>query len=71
MDLEYMKKYTDIRTGKMSFTQFMEFANDVFGLGYEKGSIISQSELTKQFIGQTPPPRKCGEITRIAYESIF
>lgn len=48
MNLEYMQKYTDLRTGKLSFKQFMDFANEVFCLGYEKGIVISQSELLQR-----------------------
>lgn len=71
MSLEYMQKYTDLRTGKMSFNQFMEFANEVFALGYEKGAVSPQPAPNRQINDLIPANRKCGKMTRIAYESVF
>lgn len=48
MDLDYMQKYTDLRLGKLSFNQFMEFVNDVYCLGHENGSLTAQSALLKR-----------------------
>lgn len=71
MALEYMQKYTDIRTGKLSFNQFMEFTNEVFCLGYEKGTISAQAQPAKPTSCHPLANRQSSDATRIAYESVF
>jgi uncharacterized protein (DUF2164 family) len=71
MDLDYMQKYTDIRIGKLSFNQFMEFINEIYCLGHENGSLTAQSELLKRVNGQMASGNASCGATQISYESVF
>ena len=37
--MKYQQIYTDLRTAKMSFTEFMDFLSTVYELGAEKASV--------------------------------
>lgn len=37
--MDYQQIYTDLRTAKMSFTEFMDFLATVYELGIEKASV--------------------------------
>lgn len=37
--MEYQRIYTDLRTAKLSFADFMEFVSQIYDLGVEKGSV--------------------------------
>lgn len=70
MDLDYQQKYTDVRIGKLSFNQFMEFVDGIYGLGYQNGSLTAQSALLKRLNDQMASgDTSCA--TQIPYESIF
>jgi len=36
--MEYQRIYTDLRTAKMSFAEFMDFLSEIHALGAEKGA---------------------------------
>ncbi|MDE2439416.1 MAG: hypothetical protein KGP14_00220 [Betaproteobacteria bacterium] len=41
--MKYQHIYTDLRTAKMSFAQFMDFLGEIHSLGVEKGSAMAVS----------------------------
>ena len=48
--MNYQAIYTDLRTAKMSFTQFMDVLAEVRGLGLEKGTAtVAGSEQPAHF----------------------
>ena len=62
MSNEYLRTYTDIRTGKVSFHQFMELLGEAYCQGQKKAGTQRQASPAGQ------PSTGC---TRVAYESIF
>ena len=40
----YLQFYTDLRMGKISYDEFMEYTNHIFAMGKEIGSLEGQSE---------------------------
>lgn len=70
MDLDYQQKYTDLRLGKLSFNQFMEFVNDIYCLGHENGSLTAQSALLKR-INERMAEGRPSDALPIPYESVF
>ncbi len=67
MDLDYMQKYTDIRIGKLSFNQFMEFVDQIYSLGHQNGSLTAQSELLKRLNEQM----SSNSAIQVPYEAVF
>lgn len=46
MNIDYMKEYTDLRTGKVSFNDFMEILN----VAYKMGRCAAKKEEKKALI---------------------
>lgn len=48
--MEYQRIYTDLRTAKISFAQFMDLLNEIHALGVEKGfAIVASGEQPSYF----------------------
>lgn len=52
--MEYQRIYTDLRTAKLSFTDFMDFVSQIYNLGVEKGSVTVASEDTPACFAAAP-----------------
>lgn len=52
--MEYQRIYTDLRTAKLSFTDFMDFVSQIYNLGIEKGSVTVASEDTPPCFAAAP-----------------
>lgn len=52
LTINYMKSYTDLRTAKMDFHEFMNLINLVYDYGYKRGTVHGieqcQAFLTQQ-----------------------
>jgi hypothetical protein len=68
---DYMQKYTDVRTGQLSFSEFMEFVNEIYCMGHTNGSLTAQSELLKRIDAQMNSSSAGSDTTRVAYETLF
>lgn len=68
---DYMQKYTDLRIGKLSFHQFMEFVDEIYCMGHTNGSLTSQSELLKRINAQMASSQTFSDSPIVPYESIF
>ena len=66
MNVDYQQIYTDLRTCKLSFDQFMDVMSDVYSTGYKNGLKA----------GEQASPRSekavhCGPAKRLEYEAVF
>lgn len=52
--MEYQHIYTELRTAKMSFTEFMNFVSQVYELGLEKGAVTVASDDTYSCFAAAP-----------------
>lgn len=52
--MEYQRIYTDLRTAKMSFADFMAFIRRIYDLGVEKGSVSVAGERTPTCFAAAP-----------------
>lgn len=68
MDFEYMRIYTDLRTGKMSFHQFMDFASAAYALGHQNG--MAQAS-TRACLEKAAASSACGPTVKLDYEKVF
>lgn len=66
---DYMQKYTDLRIGKLSFHQFMDFVDEIYCMGHTNGSLTAQSELLKRINGAACAASADSLI--VPYESVF
>lgn len=71
MSPEYMQKYTDLRIGQLSFSEFMEFVNEIYCMGHKNGSLSAQSELLKRLDAQLKPNVATSDSPKADYESVF
>ena len=62
MSHDYMQNYTDIRTGKVSFHQFMEMLGAAYCQGQKTGGTQRQAN---------PAAQQPTGGARVAYEAIF
>lgn len=53
--MEYQRIYTELRTAKLSFADFMDFVSHIYNLGVEKGSLSVASESSAARIAAAPP----------------
>ncbi|NTV70833.1 MAG: hypothetical protein HGA71_11880 [Azonexaceae bacterium] len=68
---DYMQKYTDLRIGKMSFQQFMEFVDEIYCMGQTNGCLSAQSELLKRINSQMSSAGASCDSPIVPYESVF
>lgn len=67
MDFEYMRIYTELRTAKMSFHQFMDFAGAVYAQGHQNG--LAQAK-TRACIDKAAASSTCSPL-KLDYEKVF
>lgn len=66
MDFEYMRVYTDLRTAKMSFHQFMDFASAIYSQGRQNGQAQARTHAClEKAAGNGCQPLK------LDYETVF
>lgn len=68
---DYMQKYTDLRIGKLSFHQFMEFVDEIYCMGHTNGCLSAQAELLKRINGQITSSGVACDAPIVPYESVF
>ena len=49
LQVNYLKSYTDLRTGKMDFHEFMALINQVYEFGHQRG-VLHGIEMCKKEI---------------------
>lgn len=52
--MNYQEIYTDLRTAKMSFTEFMDFLSTVYALGIEKSSVKTAAAEGPDYFAAAP-----------------
>lgn len=52
--MEYQRIYTDLRTAKLSFADFMEFIGRIYDLGVEKGAVTVAADHTPACFAAAP-----------------
>lgn len=52
--MEYQRIYTDLRTAKMSFAEFMNVLTTVYNLGLEKGTTSVSAEQCPPYFAAAP-----------------
>ena len=68
---DYMQKYTDLRIGRLSFQQFMEFVDEIYGMGHTNGSLSAQAEVLKRINAQMSSTGTTSDSRVVPYESVF
>lgn len=68
---DYMQKYTDLRIGRLSFHQFMEFVDEIYCMGHTNGCLSAQAELLKRINGQMTSAGAACDSQIVPYESVF
>ena len=53
--MKYQRIYTDLRTAKLSFADFMDFLSHIYKLGVEKGSATVASDSPPARFAAAPP----------------
>jgi hypothetical protein len=51
LQVNYLQAYTDLRTGKMDFHQFMDVINRVYEFGHQRGTLHG-IEMCKDDVGR-------------------
>ena len=66
MNVDYQQIYTNLRTCKLSFDQFMDVMSDAYSTGYKNG--LKAGEQASPRAGKAVPSEPA---TRLAYEAVF
>ena len=66
MDFEFMQIYTDLRCGKMSFHQFMDFVSSAYAQGHRNG-LVQSSPVPRASLA----PSGNATCARLDYEAVF
>ena len=65
MDFEFMQIYTDLRCGKMSFHQFMDFVSAAYTQGHHNGLTQGKQTVLPSFANHSK------QVARLDYEAVF
>lgn len=68
MDFEFMRIYTELRTAKMSFHQFMDFASALYAQGHQNGVAQANTRACLERAARTSS-EACPQ--RLEYENVF
>ncbi len=68
MDLDYLRTYSDLRSGKLSFHQFMDFVSAAYMLGHQNG--VAQAK-TRACLNQAVASAAGSTPARLDYETVF
>lgn len=52
--MEYQRIYTDLRSAKLSFADFMDFVGQIYNLGVEKGAVTVAADDTAACFAAAP-----------------
>lgn len=52
--MEYQRVYTNLRTAKMSFSEFMAFLGTIYDLGVEKGATKVSTDESPAYFAAVP-----------------